>query len=53
MAKSEAAKEAQRLYLKNWRKQNPEKAKENNRRNQAAFWERKAKQMGLKETCEQ
>lgn len=46
---SEAAKEAQRRYLRDWRKKNPEKAKEQNRRNQAAYWERKAQSWGLKQ----
>lgn len=53
MPKSEAAKRAQRVYLQNWREQNPEKVKEYNRRNQANYWERKAKQWGFAGTCKQ
>ena len=37
---SEKAKEAQRAYLREWRRKNPDKVRENNRR----YWERKAQQ---------
>lgn len=44
MGMSEAAKEARRLYMKEylreWKRKNPEKVKEHNER----YWERKAKQ---------
>ena len=42
---SEKAKEAQRAYLREWRRKNPEKVQENNRR----YWERKAQQMAALE----
>lgn len=42
---SEKAKEAQRAYLQEWRRKNPEKVQENNRR----YWERKAQQMAALE----
>lgn len=42
---SEQAKAAQREYLREWRRRNPEKVRENNRR----YWERKAKQMAAQE----
>ena len=42
---SEKAKEAQRAYLREWRRKNPEKVRENNRR----YWERKAQQMAAQE----
>ena len=35
---SEKAREAQRAYLREWRRKNPDKVKEQNRR----YWERKA-----------
>ena len=38
---SEKAKEAQREYLREWRRKNPDKVREQNRR----YWERKAQQM--------
>lgn len=38
---TEAVREAKRQYMREWRKKNPERVKENNRR----YWERKAKQM--------
>ena len=42
---SNQAKEAQRAYLREWRRKNPEKVQENNRR----YWERKAQQMAAQE----
>lgn len=42
---SNKAKEAQRAYLREWRRKNPEKVRENNRR----YWERKAEQMAAQE----
>lgn len=38
---SEEAKEARRAYLRKWRRENPEKVREQRRR----YWERKAKEM--------
>lgn len=38
---SNLAKEAQRAYLREWRRKNPEKVRESNRR----YWERKAAQL--------
>ncbi len=38
---TEAVREAKRQYMREWRKKNPERVKENNRR----YWERKAKQL--------
>ena len=38
---SEQAKAAQREYLREWRRRNPEKVRENNRR----YWERKAERL--------
>ena len=35
---SEAAREAQRAYYREWRKKNPDKVREKNRR----YWEKKA-----------
>lgn len=40
-----AIREAQRLYMKEWRRKNPDKVKANNR----AYWLRKAKQNELKD----
>lgn len=37
---SEQARAAQREYLREWRRKNPDKVRENNRR----YWERKAQQ---------
>lgn len=42
---SNQAKEAQRAYLREWRRKNPEKVRESNRR----YWERKAQQMAALE----
>ena len=39
---SEAAREAQRAYYREWRKKNPDKVREMNRR----YWERKAAAAG-------
>lgn len=41
MELSKQAKDAQRAYLREWRRKNPEKVRENNRR----YWERKAAQL--------
>lgn len=38
---SDAARMAQREYARQWRRKNPEKVRESNRR----YWERKAQQM--------
>ena len=38
---TEAVREAKRQYMREWRKKNPEREKENNRRD----WERKAKEL--------
>ena len=38
---SQEAKEARRAYLRKWRRENPEKVKEQERR----YWERKAQEM--------
>ena len=38
---SEKARAAQRAYLREWRRKNPEKVRESNRR----YWERKAAQL--------
>lgn len=38
---SNQAKEARRAYLREWRRKNPEKVRESNRR----YWERKAAQL--------
>lgn len=37
----EQARKAQRIYMREWRRKNPDKVRENNRR----YWERKAKKM--------
>ena len=37
---TDAAREAQRAYMREWRKRNPERVREKNQR----YWERKAKQ---------
>lgn len=42
---SPEAKELRRLYAKTWRRKNPDKVRENNRR----YWERKAQQMAAQE----
>lgn len=42
---SEQARAAQREYLREWRRKNPDKVRENNRR----YWERKAQQMAAHE----
>ena len=41
MGKKISAKEAQRLYIKEWRARNKEKVKQYNR----SYWERKAEEM--------
>lgn len=38
---SEAAKQAQREYMNNWRKNNPEKVKRYNKK----YWEKRAKEL--------
>ena len=38
---TDAAREAQRAYMREWRKKNPERVREKNQR----YWERKAKQI--------
>ena len=38
---TDAAREAQRAYMREWRKKNPERVRQKNQR----YWERKAKQM--------
>lgn len=45
---SEEAKEARRAYLRKWRRENPEKVKEQRRRH----WERKAQEMREEEENE-
>lgn len=45
---SEEAKEARRAYLRKWRRENPEKVKEQKRR----YWERKAQEMREEEENE-
>ena len=42
---SPKAKELRRLYTKAWRRKNPDKVRENNRR----YWERKAQQAANEE----
>jgi len=42
MSLSEEAKKARREYMKQWRKNNPEKVKKHNARNNARYWEKKA-----------
>lgn len=44
---TDAAREAQRTYMREWRKKNPERVREKNQR----YWERKAKQMQENEGC--
>lgn len=45
---TDAAKEAKRAYFREWRKKNPDKVKEQNRR----YWEKKAAQAeGRKENA--
>ena len=46
---SEQAKAAQREYLREWRRRNPEKVRENNRR----YWERKAEELEREAAGEQ
>lgn len=41
MAMSEEAKQVQRDYMNNWRRNNPEKVKEYNK----TYWENKAKEL--------
>lgn len=36
-----AAREAQRIYMREWRKKNPERVREKNKR----YWEKKAQQL--------
>lgn len=43
-----AAREAQRVYMREWRKKNPERVREKNKR----YWEKKAKQTQENEGCE-
>ena len=43
MKMSEAAKEARRAYLREWRRKNAEKVKES----QTKYWERKAAEMHM------
>lgn len=49
---SPEAMEARRLfmreYMREWRKNNPEKVKKHNARSNVRYWEKKALQMGLK-----
>ncbi|MFD2446692.1 hypothetical protein ACFSO7_22390 [Bacillus sp. CGMCC 1.16607] len=40
--------EARREYMREWRKNNPEKVKKHNKKNKARYWEKKAIEKGLK-----
>lgn len=47
-AAEEARRQFMREYMREWRRNNPNKVKEHNLRSNARYWEKKAKEMGLK-----
>jgi hypothetical protein len=44
----EARRQFMREYMRNWRKNNPEKVKKHNVKSNARYWEKRALEMGFK-----